>query len=66
MKKIIIALMAAVLALPLFTSCDKMLEEKNYGNPTTADLMTNESNVALLVGQRQSIDDTASVWIALR
>lgn len=51
MKKIFIALMAAVLALPLLTSCDRMLEEKNYGNPTTADLMTNESNVALLVGQ---------------
>ena len=32
--------MAAVLALPLLTSCDRMLEEKNYGNPTTADLMT--------------------------
>lgn len=51
MKKIVITLLTAVLASSLFSSCDKMLEEVNYGNPTTADLMTNESNVALLVGQ---------------
>lgn len=43
--------MAAALALPFFASCNAMLEEKNYGSPTTADLMTNEENVALLVGQ---------------
>ena len=48
MKKTIIIL-AALMAL--FTSCNKMLEEVNYGNPTTADLMTDESNVPLLVGQ---------------
>ena len=51
MKKIVITIIAAVLATSLFSSCDRMLEEVNYGNPTTADLMTNESNVALLVGQ---------------
>ncbi len=51
MKKIVITLLTAVLASSLFSSCDKMLEEVNYGNPTTADLMTNEANVALLVGQ---------------
>ena len=28
-----------------------MLEEKNYGNPTTSDMMADESNVILLVGQ---------------
>ena len=51
MKRIITIIVAAAAALSLFSSCDKMLEEVNYGNPTTADLMTNESNVALLVGQ---------------
>lgn len=51
MKKIVITLLTAILASSLFSSCDKMLEEVNYGNPTTADLMTNEANVALLVGQ---------------
>lgn len=50
MKKIVITLLT-ILALSLTTSCDKMLEEINYGNPTTADLMTNEANVPLLVGQ---------------
>lgn len=51
MKKIFIALMVAATALPFFSSCDRMLEEKNYGNPTTKDMMANEENVALLVGQ---------------
>ncbi len=50
MKKIVITLLT-VLFLSLASSCDKMLEEINYGNPTTADLMTNEANVPLLVGQ---------------
>ena len=47
MKKILYSL----LVLPLLFSCTRMLEEKNYGNPTTADLMKKEQNVALLVGQ---------------
>ena len=51
MKKILITVLTAVVASMLLSSCDRMLEEVNYGNPTTADLMTNESNVALLVGQ---------------
>ena len=51
MKKIYYIILGTVLGLTLATSCDKMLEEVNYGNPTTADLMTNESNVCLLVGQ---------------
>ena len=50
MKKIFCIVASIVLALSL-SSCDRMLEEVNYGNPTTADLMTNETNVALLVGQ---------------
>lgn len=50
MKKIIYALIIA-LALPLLSSCDSMLEEKNYGNPTIEEMMSNSENVALLVGQ---------------
>ena len=51
MKKIVITIIAAVMASSLFCSCDRMLEEINYGNPTTADMMTAEANVPLLVGQ---------------
>ena len=51
MKKIIILIASVVTALSVFSSCNKMLEEVNYGNPTTKDLMTKEENVALLVGQ---------------
>ncbi|MBO4634548.1 MAG: RagB/SusD family nutrient uptake outer membrane protein [Bacteroidales bacterium] len=47
MKKIFVLLTLALMA----ASCDKMLEEVNYGNPTTKDLMVSEENVALLVGQ---------------
>ena len=51
MKKTFITIIAAALAALLFCSCDRMLEEINYGNPTTADMMTAEANVPLLVGQ---------------
>ncbi|MBQ9582783.1 MAG: RagB/SusD family nutrient uptake outer membrane protein [Bacteroidales bacterium] len=51
MKKTLFLIITVTLALTLLNSCDKMLEEINYGNPTTADLMTNEANVPLLVGQ---------------
>ena len=51
MKKIFLFVTSIVLALTLSVSCDRMLEEVNYGNPTTEDLMTDETNVALLVGQ---------------
>lgn len=50
MKKTIYAL-AIALALPLFSSCEGMLDEKNYGNPTIEEMMTNPENVVLLVGQ---------------
>lgn len=50
MKKILYISVIFVLTL-CTASCDQMLEEVNYGNPTTADLMTNEANVPLLVGQ---------------
>ena len=49
MKKILYIL-AAVATLSM-TSCDDLLEEQNYGNPTIEDMMTNEENVTLLVGQ---------------
>lgn len=51
MKKIISFLLVVVLTLPLFTSCEGMLDEKNYGNPTTEDMMSNPDNIILLVGQ---------------
>ncbi len=48
MKKIIFACIVTILAL---SSCEGMLDEVNYGNPTTKDMMSKEENVALLVGQ---------------
>ena len=39
MKKTLIYILIAAVVLPLFTSCDDMLDEKNYGNPTTEDMM---------------------------
>ncbi len=35
----------------LLSSCDSWLEEKNFGNPTVQDMVKNEENIALLVGQ---------------
>ena len=51
MKKIILSISAACLLIAAAVSCDSMLDEVNYGNPTTEEMMTNEANVALLVGQ---------------
>ncbi len=51
MKKSIFYIMLALAATTMFSSCDDMLEEVNYGNPTMEDMMTNEENVVLLVGQ---------------
>ena len=50
MKKILYILTIA-LALPAISSCDDLLEEKNYGNPTVEEMMSNPDNVGLLVGQ---------------
>ncbi len=47
MKKVLYSLVALILA----TSCADMLKEENYGSPTVGDMVTNEENVALLVGQ---------------
>ncbi len=49
MKKLVYIL-AAVATLSM-TSCDNLLDEVNYGNPTVEDMMANEENVPLLVGQ---------------
>ena len=51
MKKILLTLAAIIIALPSFTSCEGMLEEENYGNPTVDSMMGKEENVILLVGQ---------------
>ena len=52
MKKIIYIL-AAVATIGM-TSCEGLLDEVNYGNPTVEDMMANEANVPLLVGQSYS------------
>jgi hypothetical protein len=50
MKKLIYILFVFVSTVGL-TSCDSWLEEQNYGNPTVQDMVQNEANIALLVGQ---------------
>ncbi len=50
MKKLIYIFIVAAL-LPMFSSCKGMLDEVNYGNPTTEEMMANPENVVLLVGQ---------------
>lgn len=50
MKKYIYVFLTVV-GLGTLTSCADMLEEKNYGNPTIEEMMTNPENVALMVGQ---------------
>ena len=53
MKKQLIYLLSAacVVATLGLSSCESMLDEKNYGNPTVEDMMKSEENVILLVGQ---------------
>lgn len=50
MKKIIMSALLCAMMAPLFVSCH-MLDEENYGNPTTEDMLAKEDNVVLLVGQ---------------
>lgn len=50
MKKYILIITAA-LSLMAFASCDGMLDEVNYGNPTIEEVMSNPDNAVLLVGQ---------------
>ncbi len=49
MKKLLYTFVA--LTTLVTTSCSDMLEEVNYGSPTVEDMMTQEENVVLLVGQ---------------
>lgn len=51
MKKILYIIAAIAIAMPFFSSCEDMLEEENYGNPTVDSMMGKEENVVLLVGQ---------------
>ena len=49
MKKFFIVALAAVALLS--TSCEGFFAEENFGNPTIEDMMSNEENIVLLVGQ---------------
>lgn len=54
MKRFILMLAAAAALMTSMSSCsdfDSLLDEKNYGNPTVSDMVANEQNVVLLVGQ---------------
>lgn len=51
MKKIFVALTTGIITLGMLSSCEDLLQEQNYGNPTVEDMMANEENVILLVGQ---------------
>ena len=50
MKKILIGILSLA-ALFVSVSCEDMLEEKNYGNPTIEEIMSNPDNAVMLVGQ---------------
>ncbi len=50
MKKTMIYALLCMMALPVFNSCN-MLEEENFGKPTTEEMLKNEENVICLVGQ---------------
>ena len=51
MKKILIYTVIVSLFLGPLTSCDDMLKEESFGNPTAEDMLQNEENFILLVGQ---------------
>lgn len=54
MKKYLLMLAAAATMIGSMTSCvdlDGMLDEENYGNPTVDEMVQDEQNVILLVGQ---------------
>lgn len=51
MNKSNFKLTLTAIILLMITACDSMLEEKNYGNPTVEDMVKQEQNVSLLVGQ---------------
>ena len=51
MNKSNFKLIFSAIILLMITACDSLLEEKNYGNPTVEDMVKQEKNVSLLVGQ---------------
>lgn len=51
MKKLFIYLVASVSLCSSLTSCEDMLEEQSYGKPTSEELLNNEENLIMLVGQ---------------
>ena len=51
MKRIFCALAAFAALTASTVSCAGLLDEVNYGNPTVEDMMSEEKNVILLVGQ---------------
>ncbi|MBR4851264.1 MAG: RagB/SusD family nutrient uptake outer membrane protein [Tidjanibacter sp.] len=54
MKKFLLMLAATATMIGSMSSCsnlDGLLDEVNYGNPTVEDMVTDEQNVILLVGQ---------------
>lgn len=65
MKKIV-NIFLSLYAVFSLSACEGMLEEKNYGNPTVSEMMSNSENVALMVGQAyadmQWIHDHWGYW----
>ena len=65
MKKIV-NIFLSLCAVFSLSACEGMLEEKNYGNPTVSEMMSNSENVALMVGQAyadmQWIHDHWGYW----
>ena len=51
MKKIILYILTPIVMLTSLSSCEGMLDEPNYGNPTVDEMLTNEANTVLMVGQ---------------
>ncbi|MDR0419493.1 MAG: RagB/SusD family nutrient uptake outer membrane protein [Prevotellaceae bacterium] len=50
MKRSLIYILFIILFLPIF-SCNSMLDEENYGNLTEDEMLRDEANIVLLVGQ---------------
>ena len=44
-------LYAIAIAVFTLSSCDSLLEEENFGHPTEGEILANENNIILLVGQ---------------
>jgi hypothetical protein len=51
MKKSFLYIIVAACCLSSFVSCKGMLDEESYGKPTSEDLLTDETNMVMLVGQ---------------